>query len=287
MLFAEATAPGELPPADTVEATLAVARNPGLDAVAIYSLGIPQAPFQPQLSEVPANWAIHLLITEHTRCLLHGPSVCLYRGRFTCTPDRSQTHEHGSCSGSNFGNAGDGRQPSQLPPVKYLAVHTSAPEIPAWQPSRSYPRLPGVRNASLVTLSSSEAPPSAVSLSGTGTELSYSSSLPTGLIASYTYPSADSPYKDTSGNANDGSPVAGVAEPAWSPGGLIFSKNSPNVYALPDNVRDQGVTYSATICALPGDMAGFGHGGLCISGFRRIDQFQRRRPPLLRDEYGN
>ena len=59
-LFALTTEPGANPPADTVGALLALTRDPAMNAVALYNLATPVAPFQPQLASAPASWSIAL-----------------------------------------------------------------------------------------------------------------------------------------------------------------------------------------------------------------------------------
>ena len=59
-LFADATN-NSVTPADTIAATLSIAKNPGQNVSALYSLSSAQSPFQPTLSVAPQDWTIGLL----------------------------------------------------------------------------------------------------------------------------------------------------------------------------------------------------------------------------------
>jgi streptogramin lyase len=71
-LFAAVTLPGATAPANTMDAALALARNPGLNLAAIYSLVPANPQFTPLLSQAPSDW---MLSFEYTGAGLHAPSA--------------------------------------------------------------------------------------------------------------------------------------------------------------------------------------------------------------------
>ena len=70
-LFTAATPSGRSRPANTVEAALYIAQNPGHKVSALFGLSMPGAPFQPQLSNVPNDWMLAVTLTGGG---LNGPA---------------------------------------------------------------------------------------------------------------------------------------------------------------------------------------------------------------------
>jgi hypothetical protein len=70
-LFAAAPQPGGSAPSDTLTAALNIARFPGNNVAALYSLAAAAAVFQPTLPSTPANWLIGI---HHTGGGLGGPT---------------------------------------------------------------------------------------------------------------------------------------------------------------------------------------------------------------------
>jgi hypothetical protein len=62
-LFAAATPSGGSAPIDTMVAAMNIARNPGSNVSAVFSLGSANAPFQPALSTPPTDWLIGINYT--------------------------------------------------------------------------------------------------------------------------------------------------------------------------------------------------------------------------------
>ena len=62
-LFTLVTPGGGVAPADTIGATLAIARNPTLNVSALFNTTPPQDPFQPALSVAPADWTLAINYT--------------------------------------------------------------------------------------------------------------------------------------------------------------------------------------------------------------------------------
>jgi hypothetical protein len=59
-LFSLATPAGGTAPADVIQATLNIARNPALNVTALYQLATPTAPFWPRLASAPKDWTISI-----------------------------------------------------------------------------------------------------------------------------------------------------------------------------------------------------------------------------------
>jgi len=57
-LLSAATPAGSSAPADTIEAAIDIARNPGTNVAAIFALASANAPFQPALASSPTDWMI-------------------------------------------------------------------------------------------------------------------------------------------------------------------------------------------------------------------------------------
>jgi len=57
-LLSAATPAGSSAPADTIEAAIDIARNPGTNVAAIFALASANAPFQPALTSSPTDWMI-------------------------------------------------------------------------------------------------------------------------------------------------------------------------------------------------------------------------------------
>jgi hypothetical protein len=62
-LFSAATPPGGSAPADTVQAALNIAHNPGVNVASLFALSSASAPFQPTLSATPADWSVAVVFT--------------------------------------------------------------------------------------------------------------------------------------------------------------------------------------------------------------------------------
>ncbi|MEO7028266.1 MAG: hypothetical protein ABI147_02555 [Acidobacteriaceae bacterium] len=63
MLFTAATPPGGAAPADTFQAAINIALNPGNNAAQLFALSTPTAPFQPTLATAPGDFAVAIQYT--------------------------------------------------------------------------------------------------------------------------------------------------------------------------------------------------------------------------------
>ena len=70
-LFRAATINGVVP-TNTVDAALAIVRNPANNVTAVYNAGPPQPPFQPTLNQAPPDWTFTI---SYTGGGLNGPTV--------------------------------------------------------------------------------------------------------------------------------------------------------------------------------------------------------------------
>lgn len=70
-LFAAATPPGGMPPADTLTAILNIAHNPGLNVAPLFALSSASAPFQPALALPPNDWT---LAVDYSAGVIANPS---------------------------------------------------------------------------------------------------------------------------------------------------------------------------------------------------------------------
>ena len=80
LLFSLVSASTNNAPNDTVGALLAIAQNPNSNVVPIFNLNRPMAPFQPSLSEAPADWTLE--ITSPTPVPVFSPAP----GTYTVSP---------------------------------------------------------------------------------------------------------------------------------------------------------------------------------------------------------
>jgi hypothetical protein len=74
-LFSNVTPAGGTIPADTLQAILNIAQNPGNNAASLFPLASPTSPFQPVLGTAPVDWTVALIFTGAGLGIAPGTTV--------------------------------------------------------------------------------------------------------------------------------------------------------------------------------------------------------------------